>query len=71
MSPGQVDLGVSEAALNSLSTPDAWVETGPAKFACHDHRGSERCSVVFVDDEGSAEVNFPGGESESVTIEDE
>ena len=31
--------------------------------------GSERCSVAFVDDEGSAEVNFSDGESESVCIE--
>ncbi len=66
-----LDLGVSEAALNSLSFPEAWVETGHAEFACHDHSGSERGSVVFVDDEGSAEVNFPGGEPECVTIEDE
>jgi hypothetical protein len=66
-----LDLGVSEAALNSLSAPVGWVETGPAQFVCPDHSGRARCSVDFVDDEGSAEVNFPGGESESVTIEDE
>ncbi len=65
-----LDLGVSEAALSSLLS-DGWVETGPRKFACRDHSGSERCSVAFVDDEGSAEVNFPDGESESVCVEQE
>ena len=43
----------------------------PRKFACRDHSGSGRSSVAFVDDEGSAEVNFPDGESESVCIEQE
>ena len=62
------NLGVSETALNSLLS-DGWVESGPRKFACRDHSGSERCSVAFVDDEGSAEVNFPDGESRCVSID--
>ena len=62
------NLGVSETALNSLCS-DGWVETAPAQFAARDQSGRELCSVVFVDDEGSAEVNFPDGEADSVTID--
>ena len=65
-----LDLGVTEAALSTF-TSDGWVETGPNEFVCCDQAGAERCSVVFVDDEGSAEVTFRGGEAECVTIEDE
>ena len=65
-----LDQGIAEAALDSLSS-DGWVETGPAEFVCYGRGGTERCGVVFVDEEGSAEVKFAGGESETVTIEDE
>jgi hypothetical protein len=63
-------LGVSEAALNSLSS-GGWVETGPAQFVACDRAGSELCCVVFVDDDGSAEVKFPDGEEDTVTIDQE
>jgi hypothetical protein len=65
-----IDQGVDEAALYAL-TSNGWVETGPNEFLCADNNGAERCSVVFIDEEGSAEVTFHGGETETVTIEDE
>ena len=64
-----LDLGVSEAALHAVAS-DGWVETGPGEFTCCDGHGAQLCSVVFVDEEGSAEVTFRGGETESVTIEE-
>jgi hypothetical protein len=67
-----LDQGIGEAALGSLtSTSDGWVETGPGEFICCDRAGAERCCVVFVDEEGSAEVKFPDGEEDTVSIDDE
>ena len=64
-----LDLGVSEAALSSLSS-DEWEDDGRGGFVSHDSRGKLRCSVRFVDEDGTAEVTFPDGESECVTIEE-
>ncbi len=65
-----LDQGINEAALNSVDS-QGWVETGPAEFVCYGKGGTERCGVIFVDEEGSAEVKFADGESETVTIEEE
>jgi hypothetical protein len=63
-----LDQGVSEAALNTFP-PEIWAEIGPNEFASHDQSGTERCSVVFVDEDGSAEVTFADGEAESVSVD--
>ncbi len=65
-----LDQGLSDAALNSFLS-DGWVQVKRRKFACRDLAGTERCCVEFVDDHGSAEITFAGGEADSVTIEDE
>src|SRR5262249_48713650 len=65
-----IDQGISEAALSTVSI-DGWKEDSPGSFISRDARGKVRCSIVFVDEEGSAEITFPDGESDSVTIEDE
>ncbi len=65
-----LDHGITESALNSLTT-DAWFESGPNEFVCCDKAGVERCCVIFVDEEGSAEVKFPDGEEDTVTIDQE
>jgi hypothetical protein len=65
-----IDQGISEAALGTVSF-DGWKEDGPGGFISRDARGKVRCSIVFIDEEGGAEITFPDGECESVTIEDE
>jgi len=65
-----IDQGISEAALGTVSF-DGWKEDGPGGFISRDARGKVRCSIVFIDEEGSAEITFPDGECDSVTIEDE
>jgi hypothetical protein len=65
-----LDQGISEAALDSLAC-DGWVETGQGEFMCCDMAGAERCFVLFTDDDGSAEIKFPNGDEESVSIEEE
>jgi hypothetical protein len=65
-----LDQGISEAALSTVSI-DGWKEDGPGGFISRDSRGKVRCSIVFVDEDGSAEITFPDGECDSVTIEDE
>jgi hypothetical protein len=65
-----LDQGISEAALSTI-TLDGWKEDGPGGFISRDARGKVRCSIVFVDEDGSAEITFPDGECDSVTIEDE
>jgi hypothetical protein len=65
-----LDQGISEAALGTV-TIDGWKEDGPGGFVSRDARGKVRCSIVFVDEDGSAEITFPDGESDSVTIEDD
>jgi hypothetical protein len=70
-----LDLGVSEAALGSMSSlgslsSDGWAEDGRGGFVSLDGGGKVRCSVKFVDEEGTAEITFPDGESECVTIEE-
>jgi hypothetical protein len=65
-----LDLGATEGALESVSFHD-WVEAGRGAFVSRDGAGEFRCSVTFVDEDGTAEVTFPDGESESVTIEEE
>ena len=65
-----LDEGLSDAALNSFLS-DGWVQVKRSKFACRDLAGTEHCCVEFVDDDGSAEITFAGGEADSVTIEDE
>jgi hypothetical protein len=64
------DQGISEAAMSSL-TVNGWEEDGPDSFVNRDGWGKVRCSVVFEDEDGTAEVGFPDGESDSVTVEDE
>jgi hypothetical protein len=65
-----LDQGVTEAALSTVSF-DGWKEKGPGAFVSRDTQGKLRCSLVFIDEEGSAEITFSDGESDSVTIEDE
>jgi hypothetical protein len=65
-----LDQGISEAVLSTV-TFDGWKEDGPGGFISRDARGKVRCSIVFVDEEGSAEITFPDGECDSVTLEDE
>ncbi len=62
-----LELGVSEAALNSLSS-EGWEEDGRGGFVSREGGGKSRCSVKFVDEDGTAEITFPDGESECVTI---
>jgi hypothetical protein len=64
-----IDQGISEAALGTVSF-EGWKEDGPGGFVCRDSRGKVRCSVVFVDEDGTAEITFPDGESEQVSIDD-
>jgi len=65
-----LDQGLSEAAISTLCL-DGWDEDGPDRFVNRDGWGKLRCSVAFEDEDGNAEISFPDGESESVTIEDE
>jgi hypothetical protein len=65
-----LDQGISEAVLATVSF-DGWKEDGPGGFISRDAHGKVRCSIVFVDEEGSAEITFPDGECDSVQIEDE
>ena len=46
-------------------------KTAQAAFVSRDAHGKVRCSIVFVDEEGSAEITFPDGECDSVTLEEE
>ncbi len=65
-----LDQGIAEAALSSLTpTSNGWVEIGRGEFLCCESDGTERCCVVFVDEEGSAEVKFPDGEEDTVSID--
>jgi hypothetical protein len=65
-----LDQGLSEAAINSLPS-DGWEEDGSDRFVSCDGAGNLRCSVVFEDEDGTAEVSFPDGESDSVTIDND
>src|SRR5262249_32597680 len=64
-----IDLGVFESALSRLSI-DGWKEDGRRGFVSLDPHGKVRCSVKFIDDDGSAEVTFADGESEQVSIDE-
>jgi hypothetical protein len=65
-----LDQGLSEAAIGPLCL-DGWEEDGPDRFVNRDGWGKLRCTVTFEDEDGNAEISFPDGESDSVTIEDE
>jgi len=65
-----LDQGLSEAAISTLCL-DGWQDDGPGRFVNRDGWGKVRATIVFEDEEGNAEISFPDGESESVTIEDE
>jgi hypothetical protein len=65
-----LDQGVSEAALETVAF-NGWKADGPGGFISCDSHGKVRCSIVFVDEEGSAEITFSDGECDSVTLEDE
>jgi hypothetical protein len=65
-----LDQGISEAAMNSLSV-NSWEEDGPDCFVNRDGWGKVRTTVAFEDEDGTAEVGFPDGESDSVTLEDQ
>jgi hypothetical protein len=65
-----LDQGLPESAL-SMVTSDGWEEDGPDRFVNRDGWGKVRCTVVFEDEEGNAEITFADGESDSVTIEEE
>ena len=65
-----LDQGISEAVLGTVSF-DGWHEDGPGGFISRDAHGKVRCSIVFIDEEGSAEITFPDGECDSVQIGDE
>jgi hypothetical protein len=64
-----LDQGMTEAALGTVSF-DGWKEDGPGGFISRDSHGKVRCSILFVDEDGSAEITFPDGESDSVTIDE-
>jgi hypothetical protein len=67
-----LDQGLSEAAIGTLCLDGwEWEEDGPDRFVNRDGWGKLRCSIVFEDEEGNAEITFPDGETESVTLEDE
>ncbi len=65
-----LDQGLSEAAISTLCL-DGWQEDGPDRFVNRDGWGKLCATIVFEDEEGNAEISFPDGETESVTIEDE
>lgn len=65
-----LDQGLSESALGMVSF-DGWEEDGPDRFVNRDGWGKVRCTIVFEDEEGNAEIRFPDGETDSVTLEDE
>jgi hypothetical protein len=65
-----LDQGLSESALAMVNF-DGWEEGGPDQFVNRDGWGKLRCTIAFEDDEGNAEISFPDGETDSVTIEDE
>ena len=62
------DQGMSESALATV-TFNAWKEDGPGGFLSRDAQGKVRCSIVFVDEDGTAEITFPDGESDQVSID--
>jgi hypothetical protein len=65
-----LDQGLSESAISNLCL-DGWEEDGPDRFVNRDGWGKVRCTIAFEDDDGNAEVRFPDGETDSVTVEDE
>jgi len=65
-----LDQGLSESAIGTLCL-DGWEEHGPNHFVNRDAWGKLRCTIAFEDDDGNAEIGFPDGETESVTIEDD
>jgi len=65
-----LDQGLSESALGMVSL-DGWEEDGPDRFVNRDGWGKVRCTIAFEDEEGNAEISFPDGESDSLSIEDE
>ncbi len=65
-----LDQGLTEAAISTLCL-DGWQEDGPDRFVNRDGWGKLRATVVFEDEEGNAEISFPDGETDSVTIEGE
>ncbi len=62
------DQGMSETALATV-TFNAWKEDGPGGFVSRDAQGKVRCAIVFVDEDGTAEITFPDGESDQVSID--
>jgi hypothetical protein len=65
-----LDQGLSEAAIGCLCL-EGWEELGPDQFVNRDGWGKIRCTIAFEGEDGNAEISFPDGESDSVTIEDE
>jgi hypothetical protein len=65
-----IDQGLSEAAIGTLCL-DGWEEDGPDRFVNRDGWGKVRCTITFEDEDGTAEIAFADGETDSVTIEDE
>lgn len=62
------DQGMSETALATVAFT-GWKEDRTGGFVWRDANGKVRCSIVFVDEDGTAEITFPDGESDQVSID--